>query len=129
MRRRFSIRFDGIYAALSSALLLPPSSAYVEVGDGQVHARMGWAFRVTFPLTAVTRTSMYDGLPRSRGVHGWGGRWLVNGSGEGIVEIALEPPPRAFVIGFPVRLRRLLVSVDDPAGLQESLAAPSRRAS
>jgi hypothetical protein len=58
-------------------------------------------------------------------VHGWAGRYLVNGSGRNLVSIGLDPPQRARVIGFPVRVRELTVSVDDPAGLVEALAVAS----
>jgi hypothetical protein len=54
-------------------------------------------------------------------VHGFAGRWLVNGSGDGIVSLELRPAQRAWVMGFPVRLRTLLVSVQDPAGLVAAL--------
>jgi hypothetical protein len=56
-------------------------------------------------------------------VHGWAGRWLVNGAGDGILTIDLEPSQRAYVMGFPVKLRQLQVSVDVPAGLAKALAA------
>lgn len=54
-------------------------------------------------------------------VHGFAGRWLVNGSGEGILALDLEPAQQARVLGVPVRLRQLLVSVDDPDALAERL--------
>ena len=41
---RFPIRFDKGYGLVSSALLLPPSNAYVEIDGNQVQVRMGWAF-------------------------------------------------------------------------------------
>jgi hypothetical protein len=121
MPTRFPIRFDDWYGLLSTALFLPPSSSYVEVGDGQVVARMGWGFRTKFPISAVVRTSRLDDRPISRGVHGWAGRWLVNGSGEGIVAIEIHPAQRAWVMGFPVRLRQLMISVQDPEGLRAAL--------
>lgn len=58
----------------------------------------------------------------TRGVHGWAGRWLVNGAGDGILAIDLEPRQRAYVMGFPIRLRQLLVSVEDPRALATALA-------
>jgi hypothetical protein len=59
----------------------------------------------------------------TRGVHGWAGRWLVNGAGDGILVISLNPWQRGYVIGFPVTLRELLVSVDDPSALAIALTA------
>jgi hypothetical protein len=55
-------------------------------------------------------------------VHGFNGRWLVNGSGRGIVGIRLDPVQRAYVIGAPVRLRELLVSVTDADAVAAALA-------
>jgi hypothetical protein len=83
---------------------------------------MGLAFRVRFPRSAVALTAPLDRAPLSRGVHGWAGRWLVNGSGEGILAIDFAPERRARVLGFPVRLRQLLVSVHDPRVLADALA-------
>jgi hypothetical protein len=69
----------------------------------------------------VANTTRLDKKPLSRGVHGFGGRWLVNGSGDRILTINLEPMQRARVLGIPVRLRQLLVSIDDPEALAEQL--------
>jgi hypothetical protein len=121
MALRFPIRFDAGYRFLSAALLLAPSDSFVEVEDDVVRVRMAWAFRGHFPRPAVVSATEYRKKPLSRGVHGSAGRWLVNGSGEGIVNIALEPSQRGYVMGFPVRLRNLLVSVEDPVGLMTAL--------
>jgi hypothetical protein len=82
---RFPISFDRWYRVLSTVLGLPPSSSYVSVTQDQVEVRMGWAFRSCFPRAAVVSGSELDITPVSRGVHGFGDRWLVNGSGRGIV--------------------------------------------
>ena len=121
-RARFPIRFDAAYRVISTALLLAPSDSFVEVADDGVRVRMAWGFRARFPSSAVVSATEHRQRPLSRGVHGFAGRWLVNGSGEGIVDIALEPRQRGYVMGFPVRLRNLLVSVEDPAGLMAALA-------
>ena len=118
---RFPIRFDSWYRVLSSALLLLPSDSFVEIESGEVRVRMGWAFRARFPRSAVASASDFGKKPLSRGVHGLAGRWLVNGSGEGIVRIALEPRQRGYVMGFPVRLRELFVSVESPVDLRHAL--------
>ena len=121
MARRFPIRFDGAYRFLSAALWLSPSESFVELQGGEVLVRMGWAFRARFPGSAVRSATDYRQRPLSRGVHGFAGRWLVNGSGDGIVRLELEPRQRGYVMGFPVRLRSLFVSVEDPAGLIAAL--------
>jgi hypothetical protein len=58
----------------------------------------------------------------SWGVHGWRGRWLVNGSPKGIVELTIDPPVRAHVAGLPITLRTLSVSVTDPDALIAAVA-------
>lgn len=119
--RRFPISFEPWYRGLSTVALLPPSTAYVEVAGDEVAVRMGWAFRARFPRTSVVAVSEPDLRTISRGVHGFAGRWLVNGSGKGIVSLRLEPPPRGRVLGIPVQLRELLVSVEEPAALADAL--------
>ncbi|MEN6621887.1 MAG: hypothetical protein ABFD50_10095, partial [Smithella sp.] len=64
--------------------------------------QMSWAFKCRFPKTAVTSTEEMHTQPLSRGVHGFAGRWLVNGSGKGILAINLTPAQRGYVTGFPV---------------------------
>jgi len=54
-------------------------------------------------------------------VHGFGERWLVNGSSDRILVVDLEPSQSAHVLGFPVRLRQLMVSVNDPDDLAARL--------
>jgi hypothetical protein len=118
---RFPITFDPWYRLLSTVLGLPPSSAYVQITGEQVEVRMGWAFRSRFRLSEVSSAGAIDIRPLSRGVHGFGGRWLVNGAGRGILRIELSPAQRAYMMGLPVRLRELLVSVGDVSVLAAAL--------
>jgi hypothetical protein len=119
--RRFPILFDTWYAVLSSALLLPPAKAYVEIDAEQVRVRMGWAFRSRFPKTAVALAEATPERPLSRGVHGFAGKWLVNGAGRGMLTIRLTPDQRGYVMGFPVSLRQLMLSVAEPSALAAAL--------
>ena len=119
--QRFPIRFDDWYGVLSSALFLPPSSAYVEVEGDEVRVRMGWAFRAHFPRSAIAVVTKDHSRPLSRGVHGFAGRWLVNGSAQGLLRIDLKSGQQGHVTGIPVRLRRLVVSVTQPAALAAAL--------
>lgn len=120
---RFPIKFEATYARLSRALLISPSASYVEIDGDKVSVRMGWAFRAKFDRSRVAGTTLSgERIPLTRGVHGWGGRWLVNGAGDGVVAIDLEPRQRAYVMGFPVSLRQLQVTVEDPPALAAALA-------
>lgn len=102
--------------------LVPPRSAYVERDGDDIVVHMGWAFFGRFRSDAVVTTKPY-GRSISVGVHGWRGRWLVNGATEPIVGLVLREPVRAYVMGFPIRLREVLVSVDDPEALLRLVAA------
>ena len=75
----------------------------MEVNGEEVRVQMDWAFRSRFRRTAVVLATKADGRPLSRGVHGFAGRWLVNGSGRGILTINLAPIQRGYVMGCPVR--------------------------
>jgi hypothetical protein len=119
---RFPIKFEPAYALVSRALFISPSDSYIEVAGNEVSVRMGWAFRAKFDRSALAGTSLGEPVRLTRGVHGWAGRWLVNGAGDGILAIDLEPRQRAYVMGFPVSLRQLQVSVDDAPALAAALA-------
>lgn len=122
---RFPVTFDSWYRVLSTVLGLPPSSAYVQLTGDDVEVRMGWAFRSRFPRSAVSSASALDIRPISRGVHGFGGRWLVNGSGRGILRVELSPAQRGYVMGIPIRLRELLLSVGDVSAVAAALTGSS----
>jgi hypothetical protein len=119
--RRIQISFDSWCRYLSFLVGLPAAGAYLKLSNDDVEVRMGWAFRSRFPRSAIRAVLSPNRRPLSRGVHGFGGRWLVNGSGDGIVSVQLEPAQRAYVVGVPIRLRELLVSVEDPGALTAGL--------
>jgi hypothetical protein len=111
---RVPITFDAWYRVLSRAVLLRPSESYVELRGDMVHVRMDWGFRASFPRSAIRAAHRSESKPISRGVHGFAGRWLVNGSGDGLLVLELEPEQTARVLGVPIRLRELTASVADP---------------
>lgn len=115
---RYAIRFNPAFAFLSSVLLMPPRDAFVAVDDEEVQLRMGWAFRTRFPRNAVTKAFLgSNGPPLGIGVHGLRGRYVINGSFDGMVTIQLTSPQRASMAGIPVKAHELTVSVHDPEGL------------
>lgn len=118
---KFTIRFDLFSRVLMTPLGMGRRHSRISIDGDTVHARMGWGFRATFPRTAAVATDRPTRWVVSRGVHGWRGKWLVNGAGRPLVDITVQPVQRARVCGFPVRLAHLIVSVDDPDGLVEAL--------
>jgi hypothetical protein len=65
----------------------------------------------------ITAAHHHADMRGSWGAHGWRGRWLVNGSSKGIVQLDLEPRQRAWLLGiWPISLRELYVSLTDPDG-------------
>ena len=88
IQQRFPVKFDKWYKILSSALFLFPSSSYVDVDGEEVRVQMEWAFRSCFAKAAIVSAAETHEKKFSRGVHGFAGRWLVNGSGQGILTIS-----------------------------------------
>ena len=102
---------------LSVPFGLGPKHSAVEVREGALHVTMGWGFAAEIPLSSIATASRWDGRITSWGVHGFRGRWLVNGSSDGVVALTIDPPVKAKVCGVPVTLRELGVSVTYPDAL------------
>jgi len=126
--RRFPIRISSGNGIVFRGLLIPPSSAYTDLDDQTIHVRLGWAFSARIPrrLAAKAGLGQPPTIRFTAGAHGWGGRWLVNGAPDGIATIELGEPVRANVAGFPIRLKELSVSLEDPEGFLAALGAPPR---
>ncbi|MGH9037979.1 MAG: hypothetical protein ACRD0O_19650 [Acidimicrobiia bacterium] len=127
VRQRFPILYSGINTKVFPVLGLPRSGSYVELDDDAVRVRLGWGFSAHIARRAITgagRAPDIRGI--TAGAHGWRGRWLVNGSRQGIVSLDIDPPTRAWTLAIPVRLRQLAVSLEDPDGFLAALGAPDR---
>lgn len=96
--------------------------SHITLDGEQVHVVMGWAFRSTIPRASIAAVTATDAQVWGWGVHGWRGRWLVNGSSKGLVDLSIDPPAPSRAIGVPVRLQRLRVSVTEPEQLIAALA-------
>jgi len=111
--------FPLLYGALRpllSVLGMGPGLSGVELSGEELHVRMGWAFRARVPRAQITGARAVTGLVGGIGVHGWRGRWLVNGSMSGVVGIDIDPAARAVAVGIPVHLHYLALSLEDPEG-------------
>lgn len=111
---RFTFRMARTLGPLFAVLGMGRSRSWVVVGDGHVDVRMGSAFRVRVPLSSVVAARRRPYVWWAYGVHGFRGRWIVNGSGHGIVVLELSPPGRARLGPLGIRLRELWVSLEDP---------------
>jgi hypothetical protein len=104
-----------------AAIGIRPANSWVEVSPPLVRVRMGWAFSLRAGRADVASAALDHDRVWAWGVHGWRGRWLVNGSSGGLVRIGLDPPAPGRVLGFPLRVHTLRVSVEDPEGLLAAL--------
>ncbi|MGB1225694.1 MAG: hypothetical protein ACPHCN_16355 [Mycobacterium sp.] len=119
------LRYQRWFLPLATPLGLGPKRSDVSIRDDILHVAMGWGFSADIPLDSVKDARECHDRVFAIGVHGgWRGRWLVNGSSQGIVELTIDPPVRATVMGVPTTLRVLMVSVTDPS---ELIAACARR--
>ena len=109
---RIPIRYSNPWHWLLTILLLPARFSYIRIDGDTVKVRMGWAFRTKFPVASVDSVTEHRPVI-SIGAHGWRGRWLVNGAHRPIAVITLSPATTARLIGYPVAVRQLSVSVDD----------------
>ena len=111
------LRCERWFLPLSVPLGLGPKRSEMRIEDGTLHGRFGWGFRTEIPLTSIKDAKPSNERVYASGAHGWRGRWLVNGSSEDIVELTIAPPVRAYVMGAPIKLQTLYVSVTDPQAL------------
>jgi hypothetical protein len=122
--RRFSFRYDAWCGWLLGLFGSGRRVSWVDVTPDEVVVRLGIAFRGSVPRSSITSIKPWRGAVFGWGAHGWRGRWLVNGSSKGIVVLQIEPPARGRVIGFPVKLTELAISLEDPDGFCEVLGLP-----
>ena len=123
--REFPIRY-GVSRPLLSVLGAGPRFSGVTVHGDTLCVRMGWMFRAEVPLSSVAGVEPHKGLVGGIGVHGGRGRWLVNGGIKGIVDISIDPPASARVLGVRARLKELQVGVESPEELRAVLSGSRR---
>ena len=96
----------------------------VEVTDTAVVVQLGLAWRVTIPRTSIVAARREARTTLSAGAHGWRGRWLVNTVGRNLVNLTIDPAVTARLLGVPVTVRDLAISLEDPAAFLAELDAP-----
>jgi hypothetical protein len=122
MTERFAFaRPHPLLRLLFVLVLMPPDRAYVEVGPDAIHVRFGIGFAATIPRASVAAAAPDSQRVLAWGAHGFAGRWLVNTSSKGVVALTIDPVARGWVLGFPVRLRLLRLSLAEPERFLEVL--------
>jgi hypothetical protein len=88
---QFAISYDSFFRVLATITGL--GQGRVEIEGDRIDVRMGWAFRASIPRASVQKAEQIDRIPPlfGWGVHGWNGRWAVNGSQRGAVKLTVEP--------------------------------------
>ena len=121
--RTFAFSYSKFSRVLLGILGTGPAFSNVTVSDVNVRVRMGWAFSATIPRAQIVSATP-DRKPAlmGYGVHGWRGKWAVNGSDDGIVKLTISPEIHARTVGiFAITLRELYLSLEDADGFLASL--------
>lgn len=115
--KRLDIRYDRWCGWLLGLLGSGRRFSHVTLHDDSITVRLGWAFRAVVPRASLAGATTSTDRVWGWGAHGWGGRWLVNGSSQGLVKLNIDPEHKGRVCGYPVRLGELTVSLEDPEAL------------
>jgi hypothetical protein len=123
--QHFALSYNRWMRALAQLTALGPRRAGVDLSDDELQVSMGWGFQARIPRRAIRQAHRLDrrrDIWHSVGIHPLlGGRWVVNGSLDGVVTLAIEPPVPARALGWPIRLRWLAISLEDPEGFLAAL--------
>jgi hypothetical protein len=112
---RYAIRVDPMLRGLFALVGASAQHDYVDVGADRIDVHLGWLFRATIPRSSITAAKHHADMFGGWGAHGWRGRWLVNGSSKGVVEVNLNPRQPARLLGiWPLSLETLYVSLVEP---------------
>ena len=121
---RFSIPFSRVSRLFLGLFGMGPGRSLLRVDGEALRVRLGWGFRARIPLDAIRSAHAAGPPPLSSGVgvHGWRGRWVVNGRRGPTVVMELSEPVPARVGPFTSGVTHLQIGVDDPETLAEVLS-------
>lgn len=123
----FSFSYSIGMRLLVTPLFAGPRRCTIHVGADIVVVRMGllgWAFAAAVPRTSITEARRVPGPVWAWGAHGWRGRWLVNGSSRGLVQLTIVPTARGRCMGFPLKVKELTLSLAEPDAFVEAVQPP-----
>ena len=121
----FAFRY-GLFRPLFSALGLGPRFARVTFKERTLEVRFGYGFRAEVPYSAIYNARLEPGMISGIGVHGWRGNWLVNGSALGLVGFEVDQRVMARVLGFPLLMLHLRMSLEEPEKFLRRLSGEIR---
>ena len=125
---QFSLSFNRWMEILAIPLLFGRRDCRVTVSPDRLDVAMGvggWAFEASVHRSSIVDVTRVDRRVWGWGAHGWRGRWLVNGSSRGLVQVTLDPPEHARCLVFAIRLAQLTLSLEDPDGFVAALSNPA----
>jgi hypothetical protein len=111
------LSFNRFNRVVMAVFLTGPRRCRVELTADRLNVTMGpagWAFAASLPRASIVGAERVTGPVWAWGAHGWRGRWLVNGSSRGLVQLTIEPVGRGRCLFVPVKLRELTLSLDQP---------------
>lgn len=119
---------DPVSALTNTLLAGGRGRSGVDVGPDQIRVQMG-DFKLTVPRASIRSASRSQARVRGTiGVHHRSGRWLVNGSADGLVELGIEPPchteRRLTELFISWEVSSLTLSLADPDGFIAALQPP-----
>jgi hypothetical protein len=98
----------------------------VEVSPDQIQVQMG-DFKQTVPRASIRSVSRSEAdVGKTVGMHHRSGRWLVNGSADGLVELTIEPPVYRHEMFIRWKVKSLTLSLADPDGFIAALQPPAQ---
>jgi hypothetical protein len=121
----FAFSYNRLIRLITVPLLAGPRQSTIRVDADHVVVQMGlggWTFAARVPRSSIIEARQVEGRVWGWGAHGFRGRWLVNGSGLGLVKLTISPEARCRVVGVPLRLRELTLSLEDPQGFVEAVS-------
>jgi len=119
--QRFSFRYDQWVGWILGLFGSGRSRSWVDVSEEELVVHLGISFTSTVSRSSIVSASTWEGRVWGWGAHGWRGQWLVNGSSKGIVVLNIDPSGRGRVLGFPVKVTELALSLEDPQSFCEAL--------
>jgi|SRR5699024_582889 len=114
---RFAISYNAASHVLFTILGVPQESAYVDVGNDRIMARLGWLGHITMPRDAIAGVERVNRIPLGlgMGMHSTlRGTWAINGANTGAVRITMARPATGQTLVFPIHPTTVYLSLDDP---------------